>query len=123
MKRCLTCKIIKLLIDFPLYFYKRNNKKYHGSYCQNCLNHKKGRSKYFMKYRNKPGENVKHNARRKAQQAVKSKKLIKQPCINCKEPKSQMHHKDYSKPLDITWLCNKCHKQEHRRLKQEVLNA
>lgn len=27
------------------------------------------------------------------------------------------HHRDYSKPLEVIWLCPQCHKNEHGRMK------
>lgn len=27
------------------------------------------------------------------------------------------HHEDYSKPLDVVWLCRLCHKEAHTRVK------
>lgn len=29
------------------------------------------------------------------------------------------HHPDYSKPLEVIWLCTSCHGAEHRRLREE----
>lgn len=40
--------------------------------------------------------------------------LIKrQPCEVCDSPNSHAHHPDYSKPLDIVWLCAPHHQQMH----------
>lgn len=41
--------------------------------------------------------------------------LPRKPCAVCGEPKSQAHHDDYDKPLDITWLCMACHHQWHNK--------
>jgi hypothetical protein len=40
-------------------------------------------------------------------------------CTLCgtKEVKIQAHHFDYSKPLEVTWLCKSCHIEIHRRKK------
>jgi hypothetical protein len=48
--------------------------------------------------------------------------LIERPdrCSSCgAECKPQGHHADYSKPLEVTWLCRACHLAEHS--KSEVL--
>jgi hypothetical protein len=35
-------------------------------------------------------------------------------CGSCgKARKIRMHHEDYSKPLDVRWLCDVCHTQLH----------
>lgn len=40
-------------------------------------------------------------------------KLQKQPCQNCGSEDSEMHHPDYSKPLEVEWLCRECHLDWH----------
>lgn len=49
-------------------------------------------------------------ARRKLANAIKTGKTIRQPCEVCGE-KSQAHHEDYSKPLEVRWLCFKHHRE------------
>jgi hypothetical protein len=39
--------------------------------------------------------------------------LKRMSCIRCGEPDAQMHHADYSKPYQVTWLCFQCHHGHH----------
>lgn len=43
--------------------------------------------------------------------------LIREACRDCGAEKVQAHHPDYSKPLDVIWLCRRCHVAEHVRLR------
>jgi hypothetical protein len=49
----------------------------------------------------------------KVKYAVKTGKLIKTPCQVCGELKVEGHHPDYSRPLDVVWLCRKHHNEIH----------
>ena len=57
----------------------------------------------------------KFKARSAVKRAVKKGTLKRQPCEVCGEIKSQAHHDDYNKPLDIRWLCSKHHGEVHRK--------
>lgn len=50
--------------------------------------------------------------------AVRDGRLIKQACRYCCELKVQAHHEDYSKPLEVIWLCKK-HHVEADKLRRE----
>jgi len=54
-------------------------------------------------------------------QVAKAKKqglLIPQPCQKCGSTKHiHAHHEDYSKPLDVVWLCSRCHRLRHCEMK------
>lgn len=50
--------------------------------------------------------------------ALRLGKLQRYPCIICGDPKSQGHHEDYDKPLDVTWLCDRHHKARHAQLRE-----
>lgn len=55
-------------------------------------------------------------ARDAARAAVRNGILVRQPCEKCGERKTHAHHEDYSRPLDVRWLCVSCHGKEHRRV-------
>ena len=73
---------------------------------------------------------LKHKARTAVWLALKSKAISKpKTCSEClKKKKLESHHDDYSKPLDVIWLCHKCHSKRlgfgrnHRRCIQPALN-
>lgn len=54
-------------------------------------------------------------AQRLASQAVKNGTLIRRPCERCGALKTLAHHHDYSKPLDVLWLCSSHHAEAHGR--------
>jgi hypothetical protein len=45
--------------------------------------------------------------------AIRDGRLFKEPCAICSETKVHAHHKDYSKPLEVVWLCARCHHRLH----------
>ena len=42
--------------------------------------------------------------------------IKKEKCKLCGSKKSMAHHEDYSKPLEVKWLCAKCHSFRHKIL-------
>ena len=59
----------------------------------------------------------KHRTRRNLYHAVKTGKIKRLPCEICAEQKSEAHHPDYAKPLEVKWLCRKHHALIHRKYK------
>jgi hypothetical protein len=67
---------------------------------------------------------TKHDPKRKARlavsNAIRTGKLRVQPCERCGYGVGvHAHHEDYSKPLDVNWLCKPCHGQRHREINAE----
>ncbi len=52
-----------------------------------------------------------------AQRAVQRGVLVRAPCERCAAQVAQAHHEDYSKPLDVVWLCRRCHAARHAELR------
>lgn len=46
--------------------------------------------------------------------AVRDGRVQKLPCAFCGAAEAlEAHHHDYTKPLDVTWLCKPCHRRFH----------
>lgn len=57
---------------------------------------------------------VKYAARTAVANAIKNGRLTKHPCKICGTLlRVEAHHKDYSKPLLVKWLCKKHHNEVH----------
>lgn len=67
-----------------------------------------GKLRYMMR------NPVKRKAHIAVSNAIRDGVLERQPCEICQESKAQAHHDDYSKPLDVRWLCTKHHAEWHR---------
>jgi ssDNA-binding Zn-finger/Zn-ribbon topoisomerase 1 len=56
---------------------------------------------------------VAYKAHSAVSNAVRDGRLFKEPCLFCGGEKVHAHHRDYRKPLDVIWLCPKCHHRLH----------
>jgi len=53
------------------------------------------------------------NARQRVYFALKNNRITKGVCEICGNEKVEAHHDDYSKPLEVRWLCRKHHIEFH----------
>ncbi len=132
-KRCFKCNEIKPLCDF----YK--HKDMADGYLNKCikctkkdsLQHRKKNidrireydrnrgsrqpKPYLRKYRAENPE--KYAAHIILNNQIRNGGIKKEPCEKCNSTKNvHGHHKDYSKPLDVNWLCCACHNGEHHKI-------
>lgn len=139
-KECFKCKTIKPLTEF----YKHSRMADgHLNKCKECaksdvLQHRSDNIEKVRAYDRERGKNpsrIKLNvevtrawrledkrrqiAHTAVAKAIRNGSLVRIPCIKCGEEKSLAHHEDYDKPLDVVWLCQPCHKQRHKEMKEE----
>lgn len=68
-------------------------------------------------------ENHRHNGKRAVNimvsNAIRNGKLTPEKCWWCgSEEHIHAHHEDYTKPLEIMWLCRDCHGRRHRGINE-----
>jgi hypothetical protein len=139
-KECFKCKTIKPLQEFYKHPMMGDG---HLNKCKECnkndvtANRNKNIEKIraYDRARGKIPERIKANTevtrawraedRRRTYshnmvaRAIRNGSLFRLPCVRCGEAKSVAHHEDYDKPLEVIWLCQPCHKQRHKELKEE----
>lgn len=141
-KRCIKCGRIKPLGDF---YGHPQMKDGHLNKCKECTkldvswNYKKNRA-YFAEYEKNRSQRPERKAKaieyqrnRRANNpeqykahcivnnAIRDRKLIPQPCEICGTEPAQAHHPDYSKPLEVQWLCRVHHLQKHGKVSYEQI--
>jgi hypothetical protein len=97
-----------------------------GKYCSTSCRNPTGPDHYRWKggaearranrssYQGRYPERVR--ARRLVEYAIKAGLIKKLPCSICGDPKSEAHHEDYEKPLEVVWLCRRHHREADKRL-------
>jgi hypothetical protein len=63
--------------------------------------------RWYARNKEKKAANV------KVKRAVDAGRLVRQPCEVCGVSETQAHHDNYSKPLEVRWLCTKHHGEHH----------
>ena len=131
MHKCAICKK-----SFPRnQVYARNYPPFPEYYCRGCNTKHVATYRATAKGKKAINEASKRSyiknkekwlARSKARYAVKIGKLIKPDrCEVCEKKAAghalQGHHEDYSKPLEVTWLCISCHADADRELESKNL--
>ena len=103
---------------------KTDNRRWYNSHRQEKATYERGRAqdpsrklKVLEYQRNRRTRNPdKSTARNAVSNAIRDGRLTREPCNVCGDPKSQAHHHDYSKPLDVNWLCFRHHRETHGQI-------
>ncbi len=121
MKKCGRCGKIK---EFSQFNKDKYTKSGYRSQCKDCMKKERANlADHYKEWRSR--EDVKEKYRKyrrsryekdkiKVKARNAARKLARMPCEVCGELKVEAHHDDYTKPLDVRWLCVKCHTEWHK---------
>ena len=140
MKKCRRCQAEKPLTEF---YAHKGMADGHLNHCKECVKasnkryrsenveerraydiargsdpkRRKYRTEHMRAYRKRWPERYK--ARTALANALREGKLRKEPCEECGAEQVHAHHDDYTKPLDVRWLCVICHTKWHKERENE----
>jgi hypothetical protein len=70
--------------------------------------------RYYEKYP------IKFESRKIYKAALKTGRIVKEPCRVCGALEVDGHHEDYFKPLEVVWLCRPHHAEVHKKNRQKA---
>ena len=114
---CIKCNQLKPIGEFT----PRSDRVGHYTACKVCKNiyqkqysKSKAGKKVQVKADQARKEKLSHkrSARSKTFTAIKNGTIKVLPCLICGN-KAEAHHHDYSRPLDVMWLCKPHHRETH----------
>lgn len=73
------------------------------------------RARSYAKAWSDPVLRERWRARGLARHAIASGRLVRGPCEVCGATRVDAHHDDYSRPLEVRWLCRPHHVEHHAR--------
>lgn len=85
----------------------------HKHVCRECYN------KQYKEYQSKPENQIKINAEHEFRSYVIKGFIEQENCQICGK-KAQSHHPDYTKPLQVIWLCPSHHGKVHHGHKYDL---
>ncbi len=100
-----------------------------GAWGEKAKKRSQKRKNYFLEYQRRKNANkpkfipkgcIKKNARQRVRDHVLSGKIVRPSnCEKCGKNSKiiEAHHEDYSKPLQIIWLCKRCHIEADKKRK------
>jgi len=111
MKKCGKCKVIKSVDCFP-----KDSTKPDGfdSYCKKCRQNYRNKNRDIERLRSFKWMKNNQDIAKARSIAGKAYKKRKECCVETCKNIGERHHIDYSKPLEVIWLCSKHHRLLHR---------
>lgn len=133
MKRCGKCGVEKTLDSFHRDKSRKDGRHPYCAVCQTakaslwCKENRDRARVNVKRYKSRHRKEIadrnraydaanreKRAAHSAAHVAVKDGRIKRRKkCQRCWRPAAHMHHADYTKPLDIEWLCHFCHRKVH----------
>jgi hypothetical protein len=131
-KECFKCHLVLPLGDFYKHSQMKDGRVNKCKACnkKDVTENRKDKIEYYRAYDRHRGNRksvedmreyrnnypAKYKAVTMVNNAIRDKRLFKEPCEACGNKEHiHAHHDDYAKPLNVRWLCPPCHFDWHAK--------